>query len=440
MGQSAAFLVILLLNGCAILAFATWCWRKRHGWKPVVLMAVLLGLGVWLGKTTLDDAGQRDAGWVHEMLNGLAPTLASHLSGKDSESALAILNQWRKNNRVVHDVYTLQSTADGQFSFVAHPEAASTGSNQSDYLQNPAELKSAMSGKGSFDSRTVLTVADSDVVRAVEPILGSNGRPNGVLVVLYSNDLWERVAESNRTTQLTMQLLLLLMVVGGGVILTELLTTSGNLRVSKIELQTQSEMIKTHMKEIAEKNQQMAANQDALSEAYAKLRKMATTDSLTGVLNHRALMESLSHAMESNPSFASACSVILLDVDNFKQLNDQYGHIAGDDALRVMGTVLAQSVPHGAAVGRYGGEEFMIVLPGTSEATATAVAEEVRRRIQLAKTTSRPITVSVGVTTSYSGSKSNQSVIDEADRALYKSKRSGKNRVTHFGHGLLEAS
>jgi diguanylate cyclase (GGDEF)-like protein len=82
----------------------------------------------------------------------------------------------------------------------------------------------------------------------------------------------------------------------------------------------------------------------------------------------------------------------------------------------------------------------MMILPGGSESAAVAVAEELRRRIQMAKTSSRPVTASIGVSTVYSMNKSEQTLIDEADKALYVSKRSGKNRVTHFGHGMLESA
>jgi diguanylate cyclase (GGDEF)-like protein len=82
----------------------------------------------------------------------------------------------------------------------------------------------------------------------------------------------------------------------------------------------------------------------------------------------------------------------------------------------------------------------MMILPGASESAGVAVAEEIRRRIAMAKTNSRPVTASIGVSTVYSMSKSAQTLIDEADRAMYHSKRSGKNRVTHYGHGLLETA
>lgn len=236
----------------------------------------------------------------------------------------------------------------------------------------------------------------------------------------------------------SMAAFMLFLVIAGGVASGELFASLAVLRVSKAELQMQGDKIREQMQVIAETNQAMASNQDALAQANSKLKDLATTDGLTGVMNHRTLMEYLSSNMKKNSMIGSPCSVILLDVDNFKQLNDQYGHMAGDDALRTIASVLKQSCPPGAGVGRYGGEEFMMVLPGASESAAIGVADELRRRVQMAPMTSRPCTASFGVSTVYSMNKSEQTLIDEADKALYYAKGKGKNCVIHFGSASVD--
>ncbi|MES1228041.1 MAG: GGDEF domain-containing protein, partial [Armatimonadota bacterium] len=235
----------------------------------------------------------------------------------------------------------------------------------------------------------------------VEPVKDEEGTVVAVLVATTPSATWAKDVDNAQWASFGVTALTCLIIIVGGAVLTQLMQSLSHLRVSKAEAALQQDQIKNHMDIIAQKNQDMAEHQSRLAEAYSKLRALATTDGLTGLLNHRALMDFMAAAIRNNGDFGSPCSVILMDVDNFKGLNDQFGNPAGDEALRVLSAVLAHSAPPGSAVGRYGGEEFMLVLPGASENAATAVAEELRRRIQMAKTSSRPITVSIGVSTVY---------------------------------------
>lgn len=260
------------------------------------------------------------------------------------------------------------------------------------------------------------------------------GKDERRIVLLHlDSDPWrEAVALAERSVFLGAGLLVSLVLLGSATF-SFLVDRNRELEVSRSELLIQQNRIKEQMELIADKNQQMADSRSQLEEAYAKLHTLATMDGLTGVLNHRALMDTLSAGIRNNRAIGSPCSVVLLDIDNFKQLNDEYGHMAGDEALKVVARVLRQQVPVDCSVGRYGGEEFMMVLPGYSESAALDVGEKIRAGIEAAPQGSRPLTASVGVATVYSMAKSEQTLVDEADRAMYAAKRAGKNLVFHFG-------
>jgi diguanylate cyclase (GGDEF)-like protein len=177
----------------------------------------------------------------------------------------------------------------------------------------------------------------------------------------------------------------------------------------------------------------------ALEDAHAELQRRneclaeaAVSDSLTGLKNRRHFYE----VLDSSFSFAMRkglpMSVVMLDVDQFKPYNDLYGHPAGDGVLvELAQTLLANARAHDL-VARYGGEEFVILLPGTDADAARVFCERVRAKIAGRPWPLRPITASLGFSTTTSTTLSPAQLIDEADRALYHSKELGRNRVTHF--------
>jgi len=171
--------------------------------------------------------------------------------------------------------------------------------------------------------------------------------------------------------------------------------------------------------------------QSSLEEANLELRALATTDALTGIRNRAAFDERLAEEVERLRRHGRPLSLILLDVDHFKLFNDRFGHTAGDEVLRSVGGILRDVGRAMDVVARYGGEEFALILPDTDHSGAMVIAERCRRGIASADWPCRPITVSVGVTTSDSGPVGHQEFLDEADQALYYSKRHGRNRVTH---------
>jgi len=162
----------------------------------------------------------------------------------------------------------------------------------------------------------------------------------------------------------------------------------------------------------------------------------ATMDSLTGVANRRGFDETIERMLKEQPAGEAGPSVVLIDLDHFKQINDQYGHVFGDTVLKSVALAIRSCVKGRDLVARYGGEEFVVLLPGTALAGATALAEQIRATIAGARIrrgarheTVGNITVSLGVA-SWKPGEPMDALIDRADQALYRSKREGRNRVT----------
>lgn len=168
-----------------------------------------------------------------------------------------------------------------------------------------------------------------------------------------------------------------------------------------------------------------------LKEANTVLETMATTDGLTRLKNHRTFQEFINQEFIRARETGDALSVMLLDIDHFKQYNDTFGHIAGDDVLKKVAKILMQNARGTDFVARYGGEEFVVVLPYTDAEFATKAAERFRKAIEKSKWTNRAITASIGVSTLTEEIQNTATLIHAADQALYHSKASGRNRVTH---------
>jgi two-component system, cell cycle response regulator len=162
-------------------------------------------------------------------------------------------------------------------------------------------------------------------------------------------------------------------------------------------------------------------------------RWMATTDLLTGLLNRRAFLESTGREVARTKRYNDCLSVILLDVDHFKHINDKRGHAAGDMVLAAVGKLLIAALRTCDIVARWGGEEFVLVLPSTSLSGAELVAERVRELMENAEIKDGngdaiPVTASFGVA-GYALGETLEQVIDRADRAMYLAKSGGRNRV-----------
>ncbi|MGL4550021.1 MAG: sensor domain-containing diguanylate cyclase [Gemmataceae bacterium] len=169
-----------------------------------------------------------------------------------------------------------------------------------------------------------------------------------------------------------------------------------------------------------------------LEEANAQLHALARTDGLTGIPNRPAFDARLADESAMAERTGRPLSVLLFDVDHFKAFNDAFGHPAGDDVLRAVAGLLRGAARVTDLVGRYGGEEFVAVLPDTDAEGALAVAERCRQAVAEAGWALRPVTVSAGAATLTDGGDA-AALVDAADRALYRSKRDGRDRVTHAG-------
>jgi len=178
----------------------------------------------------------------------------------------------------------------------------------------------------------------------------------------------------------------------------------------------------------------------ARNKAETELEELSRTDGLTGIANRRYFDEVLSQELNRAMRYHSALSLIICDIDHFKNYNDTYGHQAGDVCLqKVSGAMSSAFSRAGELVARYGGEEFAIIVPKTGEADAVKMAEQMRNNVfnlhiaHEASSASQYVTVSVGVATLVPNQNSTMSVLIElADNALYQAKEKGRNNVQVF--------
>jgi diguanylate cyclase (GGDEF)-like protein len=175
---------------------------------------------------------------------------------------------------------------------------------------------------------------------------------------------------------------------------------------------------------------------------HAETVKLTLTDALTGVPNRRHLFQRLDLELARAQRFGVPLALLMVDVDHFKRLNDLAGHRAGDETLRRVSDVLRTRARKVDTLGRYGGEEFVLLLPQVSKSAAVEVAETLRRAVAEAVTLSRTglpgghVTVSIGVAHFPTDATVQETLVDCADSALYCSKRTGRNRVTAFEPGM----
>ena len=180
-----------------------------------------------------------------------------------------------------------------------------------------------------------------------------------------------------------------------------------------------------------EKSRELATIRDSLVQSEER----AKTDTLTGLPNRRALEEFFRKAQLAALEQDDPVCALLLDIDHFKRFNDEFGHGVGDQVLRLMAKVLRERVRDIDLPARYGGEELIVILPSAGLATATAVAERIRRAVAECHLTRRStgealpgITISIGVA-QFQGGESMADLIERCDRALYQAKKTGRNRV-----------
>lgn len=175
--------------------------------------------------------------------------------------------------------------------------------------------------------------------------------------------------------------------------------------------------------------------------ALQDARRRAATDPLTGMLNRRSIVDHLHAVVEEARETNDPVSLLFLDLDHFKRINDTYGHLAGDACLKAMIDPLQAELRQTDAIGRYGGEEFLVVLQGASTSDALAVAERIRMRVAQVLVQHDgayiSLTCSIGVASSDATPLLARNLIDEADRAMYAAKHSGRDRVHLAGNSQM---
>ena len=177
--------------------------------------------------------------------------------------------------------------------------------------------------------------------------------------------------------------------------------------------------------ELVEARRQLEAHSE-------KLYTLSVTDELTGLVNRRQLKRRAEQILSQARRSQSPVSVVVLDIDNFKDVNDTEGHLAGDEILKRLAAVLSKHARESDVVGRYGGEEFSFVLPDTNDSQALAFTRRLHELVGEIQVGGRPLTVSIGVVSSkqlMQGEDSYETLFELADRAMYKAKASGRNQT-----------
>jgi len=185
-------------------------------------------------------------------------------------------------------------------------------------------------------------------------------------------------------------------------------------------------------RELLEKLQR--ANEE-LQEANSALKELAVKDGLTSLYNHRHFQEALAQELSRSNRYGKQCSVVFMDVDNFKNYNDSHGHPEGDRLLKSLSQILVSHLRCTDLAARYGGEEFVLLLPETAKEGALRIAEGVRLRVEEEPFPGRErqplgrVTVSLGVASYPEDGADAAALLACADQLLYRAKHEGRNRV-----------
>ncbi|MDD5565798.1 MAG: GGDEF domain-containing protein [Candidatus Omnitrophica bacterium] len=169
---------------------------------------------------------------------------------------------------------------------------------------------------------------------------------------------------------------------------------------------------------------------------YQKVNELAITDGLTQVLSRRYWFERFSEELERSKKLGHTLSCLMIDIDHFKEYNDQYGHLVGDSILKEVSRTIKENIREIDIMGRYGGEEFCVVLTETEKEDAGFVANRILQAVQQRKIVAYDetftITISIGIAMFPGNAQECNVLIDKADKALYEAKRSGRNKVCAY--------
>lgn len=199
---------------------------------------------------------------------------------------------------------------------------------------------------------------------------------------------------------------------------------------SNDEFRTKNEALLQAQNELLESNQLLELR---VLERTSELERLTMTDALTGVMNRRGLIDNLTAEIERAERYHHHLSLLMIDMDHFKDVNDKYGHLSGDAVLIEVANILSDTCRTSDFLGRYGGEEFLLLLPETGTEEASQLAERIRGAIEQHRfcqddDVDISLTCSIGVT-EFRVNQTQTNLLQSVDRMLYSAKESGRNRV-----------
>jgi diguanylate cyclase (GGDEF)-like protein len=206
---------------------------------------------------------------------------------------------------------------------------------------------------------------------------------------------------------------------------------------SRSEVGYLTEVFNDMVARLRQGREELASINETLREKNVELHEISITDSLTGLYNRKHLMETLDKEVSRSQRHSHSFSLLVIDIDHFKKYNDTYGHLAGDEALSRLASVFKESIRSSDYAARYGGEEFIIMLPEIGPEQGVEAAERIRHKVAEeifnGDGESIKVTISVGVASYPENGEDAQSVIRNADAALYEAKELGRDRVVLAG-------
>ncbi|MCA9791087.1 MAG: diguanylate cyclase, partial [Candidatus Eremiobacteraeota bacterium] len=204
-----------------------------------------------------------------------------------------------------------------------------------------------------------------------------------------------------------------------------------------------AQLYNTLEQRVAERTRELSLEIEERTRVQEELRVLATTDSLTGAANRRRFLELAEQEFQRARRYPSPLAGVMLDADNFKAVNDNYGHDVGDQVLKALAGVVAAQLRVSEVFGRMGGEEFAIAMPSTDAQGAAIMAERLRQAVAALEVEARGekvrFTISIGIAELTPADTSFASILSRADAALYQAKAAGRNQVVAAEPGYSQA-
>lgn len=193
-----------------------------------------------------------------------------------------------------------------------------------------------------------------------------------------------------------------------------------------------SQLLNAHIRVVQDLNDLLERQKSQLEAANSRLEALASIDTLTGLMNRRAFQTACEDMLQKARESGACLSLVLVDIDQFRSVNDELGHSSGDELLKHVGGLILEQASSQNLVARYGGEEFVVICPSLSAPKVFAFGERIRRSVEGAPCGGHRITISLGLSTYRSGEVSAQSLVHEAEMALTSCKEDGRNQVRHY--------